>query len=219
MLCSSTINNFVDPQNNNKVEIFVNQYKHSNRQYDIHEFKLIDKKDSPKNSIRSIVSEINNIYSNNPKAKIVVVSNTKSVTDNILEYLNTTAISSIIYLNGNNDVLVNEITHSEYKKNILLDINKHTEKCSLLLYTGTLSVGVDIQTQFDHLIGIYLPAGGLVDTFLQGLNRCRNISGKSSLYISLKVDTEHLKTISFKNILNNYGRIYNNNNVFYKLLE
>ena len=184
-LCNNTVNILLDDNNIKNTNVFINEYKLSDRHYYISEYSSSEKdiynkhgelKDISKLkkynvNNRTILMNIDNIYKNNKDAKIVIVSNIKQATDILNEYINTLYNKKIVYFNGDNDTINENIKHIDYKKQMLQDINENLKTCDVLLYTGCLTVGVDIQIPFDNLIGIFSSSSSSVDNFIQGLNR------------------------------------------------
>ncbi len=63
--------------------------------------------------------------------------------------------SKIIHLHGDDIKLsTQEEIHAVEKKRIIKNINSETEQCDIFIYTSTITVGVDIQTHFNHTIAI-----------------------------------------------------------------
>lgn len=80
-----------------------------------------------------------------------------------------------------NILSIHHFTGSKEKKLILSDINKYiiNNNINILLYSPTVECGVDITVQFDKIFGIVVDNSNSQRSFLQMLNRFRNISDLS----------------------------------------
>lgn len=87
--------------------------------------------------------------------------------------------------------------HKDLKQQELADVNTNWTQYDVLLYTGTISSGVDFQTvHFDSNISCFSKNSTTADLFMQGLMRCRNLVDKKiSIFIEHSVFQRDIKLV------------------------
>ena len=65
-------------------------------------------------------------------------------------------------------------THKEFKKRVFDDLDGEVSRHDVIIYTGTLSAGVDCQIPVERVIGWYSKRTSDAMQFVQGLYRFRN---------------------------------------------
>lgn len=106
-----------------------------------------------------------------------------------------------LYTGENSQVVQTEngdrMTMQDFKNKHFSEVVKHWNEADCVIYTQTLSVGVDYSVEesksFDTFVSLYIGGDIQADSFVQSLMRCRNYRDKTHTIFMKSFDNIKLK--------------------------